>query len=58
MEGIYLEAYKKGERAHLGQECPYGMSLLGRRCAWYAGYWDTIEEKRKEERRKEEFSLF
>lgn len=36
--------YRKGAFAADNDQCPYPIWQLGRRCAWFAGYWDARRE--------------
>lgn len=37
----YKTEYHQGLIASSEDRCPYPVSLLGRRCAWFAGYNDA-----------------
>lgn len=37
----YHEAYRQGIKAYRGEPCPYPEWLLGKRCAWLAGFNDA-----------------
>lgn len=41
---IYAAEYRKGAFAADNDQCPYPIWQLGRRCAWFAGYWDARRE--------------
>jgi len=40
-ELVYAAEYKLGALAADGEPCPFPIWQLGRRCAWFAGYWDA-----------------
>ena len=51
--GVYYDAYMEGWDADLGDKNPYSEGLLGRRCAWAGGYWDSHDRKAAEVARKD-----
>jgi ribosome modulation factor len=38
---FYAAEYKLGTLATDGEPCPFLIWQLGRRCTWFAGYWDA-----------------